>query len=289
MKDSSNYFYKKMPDENFFVDIFKKEHYSPGPAFNIHWHEHIQFFYFIEGEAMLSCSSNKIHVKADDIVIINREELHYCENLCNKLTYYIIRVDFSFLFSNQVDSCQTKFMAPLSQNLILFENLVRNDDDIVKCINKVIKEYFTKDIGFELAVKAYIYELIVQLIRKYVKRIFTREEFDLKVVNLRRFNTILKYIGDNFAGKISIDELAAMANVSKYHFCRLFKQITGKSAVDYINKLKIDKAIKLLCESNLNITEIALSCGFNDSNYFSRIFKKYKGISPVQFRKNKVQ
>jgi AraC-like DNA-binding protein len=286
MKDYSNYFYKKMPDENFFVDIFKNEHHNPGPAFGIHWHEHIQFFYFTKGEASLICNSKKINVKAHDIIIINSNELHYIENLCDNLAYYVIRVDLSFLFSNQVDSCQTKFMAPLSQNLILFKNLVRNDKNILNCVNKIIKEYFNKEIGFELAVKSYIYELIVLLIRGYIKKIFTEEEFNSQVNNLRRFNVILKYIENNFTQRTTISELAAMANVSNYHFCRLFKQITGKSAVDYINKLRIDKAVCLLCENDLNITEIALACGFNDSNYFSRLFKKHKNISPAEFRKN---
>lgn len=288
MKDYSNYFYKKMPDENFFVDIFKKEHHNTGPAFNLHWHEHIQFFYITKGEGILSCNSKKIKVKAQDIVIINSNEMHYIESLYDYLSYYVIRVGLPFLFSNQIDSCQTKFIAPLSQNLILFKPLVRNDNDILNCINKIIGEYFTKEIGFELAVKSYIYELIVLLIRGYIEKILTKEEFNSQVNNLKRFSDILKFIENNFTQKITISKLAAMANVSNYHFCRLFKQITGKSTIDYINKLRIDKAIDLLHENNLNITEIALNCGFNDTNYFSRLFKRYKNISPAKFRKNSI-
>ena len=79
-----------------------------------------------------------------------------------------------------------------------------------------------------------------------------------------------------------------MANMSDYHFCRLFKQITGKSAIDYINRFRVEKSLLLLRKSNCNITEIALSCGFNDTNYFSRTFKKYKHISPTQMRHKKL-
>lgn len=285
MKNHSNYFYKKMPDENFFVDIFKKEHHSPGPAFDIHWHEHIQFFYFTEGECILYCNSKKINIKANDIIIINSNELHYIESLCDNLAYYVIRIGLSFLSSDQIDSCQTKFIAPLSQNLILFKNLVRNDKSILNCIDKIIGEYFNKEIGFELAIKAYIYKLIVLLIRGYIEKIFTEKEFNFQVNNLSRFKIILKYMEDNFAQKITISELAAMANVSTYHFCRLFKQITGKSAINYINKLKVDKAACLLSKTDLNITEIGLACGFDDSNYFSRLFKKYKNMSPLEFKR----
>lgn len=285
MKDSSIYYYRKMPDENFFVDIFKKVENSPGATFDLHWHEHLQFYYFTKGEAIIICNSKKIKVKSHDLVIINSNELHYAESLCDDLVYYVIKVDLSFIFSNQIDSCQTKFIAPLAQNLILFKNLVSNDKDVLNCIDKIIREYFDKEIGFELAIKSCIYELIVLLLRRYVKKVFTEKEFNTQINNLKRFKGILEYVENNFTKKININELAAMANISNYHFCRTFKQITGNSAVYYINKLRIDKAVSLLSETDLNITEISLACGFDDSNYFSRIFKKYRIISPAEFKK----
>lgn len=273
-----------MPDENFFVDIIEVLHNKSGPIIGAHWHEHLQFFYFTQGKALLRCNSKQIDITAGDLAIINSNELHYYESLCNNLSCYIIRVDLAFLFSNQVDSCQTKFLIPLSQNLISFHNLVRNDKEIISCIDKIIKEYFKKDLGFELAIKSYIYKLIVLLIRKYVDKIFTHKEFDSRVSNLKRFNNILRYIEDNFTNQLTIGELASMSNMSNYHFCRLFKQATGKSTIDYINGLRIEKAMLLLKQSDYNITEIALSCGFDDTNYFSRLFKKYKNTSPSKIK-----
>lgn len=285
-KSKSNYFYKDMPGKNFFVDIFKKNYTKLGPVFYENWHEHIQFFYFIEGTALIRCNSKNIHVRANDFVIINSNELHYCENLCTNLTYYIIRFDLSFLFSKQVDSCQTKFMAPLAQNLILFKNLVRDNEDISECIKKIIEEYFSKQIGFELAIKSYLYKIIVLLLRNYVDKILTVKQFNSRINNLNRFKNILTYINNNFTEKITLDKLAEMAHISKEYFCRTFKQITGKSALEYITELRIQKATLLLQKSNLNITEIALNCGFGDINYFSRIYKKNMNISPLCYRKN---
>lgn len=285
MKDYTNYYYQKMPDEISYIYIAKFQQAKRGKGISTHWHEHMQFFYFTHGKALVKCNSVNIPVTSGDLVIINCNELHYCKSLCSDLSYYIIRIDLSFLFSSKIDSCQTKYMTPLAQNLILFKNLVRNDNDASKCINKIIEEYFTKNIGFELAIKSYIYELIVILIRKYVKKILTKKEFDFQYNNLKRFKKIINYIETNYTSQISITSLSSMGNMSRYHFCRLFKQITGKSAIDYINGLRIEKAAELLLESSCNITEIALSCGFNDTNYFSRVFKKYKHISPTQMRK----
>lgn len=283
-KSAENYFNKKMPDENFFVDIFEKNHHSVGTDLKTHWHEHIQFFYFTEGNALIRCGSKKIEVFAKDIVIINSTELHSIENSSVSLKYYVIRIDLTFLFSNQIDSCQTKFMTPLANNMILFENLIRNDPEFLKYIDEIIREYFSKEIGFELAIKGSIFKLIALLLRNYISKIYTPKELNSKVTKLKQFSEVLKYIENNYTKQISLDKLANLSHISTYHFCRLFKDSTGKTVTHYINDLRIKKAKVLLKDSNLNITEIALTCGFNDANYFSRIFKKNTSMSPSKMR-----
>lgn len=84
----------------------------------------------------------------------------------------------------------------------------------------------------------------------------------------------------------TVNELTNLAHISNYHFCRLFKQSTGKTVIEYINELRLRKAILLLKDSTLSITEIALLCSFNDANYFSRVFKNNIKMSPYQVRKN---
>lgn len=284
-KDYSNYYYKKMPDENFHVDIFKKEVKGPGPITDSHWHEHIQFFYFTEGNGFMICNSKRIDIQPKDVVVINGNELHYAESLSETLSCYIIKVDFSFLYSNHIDNCQTKFIAPLSNNYITFQNLIQGDEQICNCLENIIEEYFSDDIGFELAIKSGLYKLIVLLLRNYVDSYLTQKQFDARINNLIRMNKVFIYIDDNITQKISLHDLAVIVNISDYHFCKLFKQVTGKSTIDYINNLRINKAILLLNEGKYNITEVALACGFCDSNYFSRMFKKYEGTTPKNVKK----
>jgi AraC-like DNA-binding protein len=76
-----------------------------------------------------------------------------------------------------------------------------------------------------------------------------------------------------------------MLNISRHHFCRQFKNLTGKSAIDYINIVRIEKAYVLLKQGTLNVTEAAISTGFNNISYFSRLFKYYKKMSPSQVSK----
>ncbi|WP_058952759.1 helix-turn-helix domain-containing protein [Clostridium tyrobutyricum] len=149
-----------------------------------------------------------------------------------------------------------------------------------------INIYTSRQIGFEIAIKSYLYKLIVILLRNYIEEILTEKQFNLRINTLNRFKDVLSYIHNNFNKKITLDELSKITHFSKEHFCRKFKQITGSSTIEYINNLRIQRATLLLEKTDLNITEIALACGFEDINYFSRIYKKSKNMSPVNFRKH---
>lgn len=283
MKDTKNYYYKDMPNKNFGVDIILSQIFKFGSKLERHWHEHLQVFYFISGEGFLVCNKRCFNVFQGDVVIVNSRELHYLESLNDNLKFYIIRIDFPFLFSDEVDLCQTKYMSPLSENLILFKNLIKDDSDIVNCVKTIISEYFKKEIGYELAVKAHIYNLVVLLLRNYIYEFTTEKKSTFKISNFNRFNKVFEYIDNNYNKKICVTNLSIIAHVSDYYFCRLFKQMTGKTTIEYINEVRLKKSMELLKNRNINITEIAIQCGFNDVNYFSRLFKRKYGVSPTKF------
>ncbi len=272
-----------MPDKNFSVDIGLSKTWASGSNFKEHWHEHLQIFYFINGEGFLKCNKKSFNVVQGNVVIINSRQLHYFESLSDNLKFYLLRIDLPFLFSDQVDLCQTKYLSPLSENFILFENLIRNDDEIVDCIKTVLKEFFKKEIGYELAVKANLYNLVVLLLRNYLDESVTKKQLTFKINNFKRFYKVFDFIDNNYNKKIWVTNLANIAHVSTYYFCRIFKQMTGRTITEYINEVRLKKSIELLKNGNMNITEIAINCGFNDVNYFSRLFKKKHGVSPTKF------
>jgi AraC-like DNA-binding protein len=285
MKNLITYWLRKMPDSDFCVDIFKKNNVKRGGSIRLHWHEHLQFYYFVEGEALLECGHNRFEVSPGSIVVINSNELHYLESLSDDLEFYTIRIDPTFLFSNQVDLLQTKYLAPLASNRISFRNLIENDTGVLECVTKILQEYDSKEVGYELAMKASIYQLIVLLLRGYVCKILSEKEFKEKTCSLKHFNAILQFIEDNYDKKIRLKELADSANLSECHFCRIFKQITGKTLTNYVNEIRLEKAACFLKQIDLNITEIALKCGFDSISYFNRLFSKYYKKSPTEFRK----
>jgi len=256
--------------------------------FNCHWHENIELLYFIKGEAVIKCNSLELSAKKGDLIVVNSNDLHQgCCVSDEDVEYYCIIFDTSMFQSRHVDACETKYIGPLSQNRILFKNKIEKDKEVARCIHSFVKEYEAKQIGYEMALKATIYQLLVLLLRNHVQLVLSSKEYNIRMKNLDRFNNILEFIENNYSEKITIDQLCAMVNMSRFHFCRVFKSITEEPLGEYLNLLRINKAEALLKDGAVNVTEAAMSCGFDDMNYFSRMFKRYKKVAPSSIIKGR--
>ena len=263
-----------------FPIIFHYDRLKRESVFQKHWHEKMEFLYFQKGNGFVICNTKKIPVNPGVLVVINSNEMHYIESISQNLEYYCIIVDNLLFKAMHTDICETKYIDPIYHNLIIFNNRVENDKNINECINNIIEEFNLKQMGFELSVKSYLFRLIVLLLRNYTYLTLSPKEYNARIKNLNTINIVLQYIEKNYMENITVEKLSEMANLSKYYFLRLFKKTTGRSLIDYINFIRINKAEYMLEKTDGNITEIAFSCGFNDANYFSRVFRKYKGKPP---------
>ena len=99
-----------------------------------------------------------------------------------------------------------------------------------------------------------------------------------------RFGEVLSYVEENCAGQLTIRELARRAHMSESSLTRMFHRITGLAPMEHVIRVRIARARELLLRGDMRITEAAYECGFNDSNYFSRQFKKVVGMTPRSYR-----
>lgn len=95
----------------------------------------------------------------------------------------------------------------------------------------------------------------------------------------------INHIEKNYSNQFKIDELASKIYLSPHYFRKIFREVTGLTPVEYINKLRISKAIQLLRESDMTISQISETVGISEINYFSRLFRLVVGCSPSEFRK----
>ena len=145
-------------------------------------------------------------------------------------------------------------------------------------------EYSEKDICYKLPIRANIYHMMTALLRYYCG---SKNELDRMIYhNVLRLRPVINYIDEHFREKIYIEELSAMINVSPDYFTKMFKESIGKTPIDYINAMRVNSAMDLLCTTEMPMTEIADSIGFCNPNYFHKIFKQYMMTSPLAYRKS---
>lgn len=276
----------KLSDTSFPLTII--EHYKThlGPIFEGHIHEnHLQLFYFIEGHAIIYCNEKPYEITSPSIFLINSTQLHYGENPSNTLHYFVFRIDLNLLSSYGILGCQEKYISPLKDNLVLFENKISNNY-IFNLLETIIREYKNKLNGYELRLVCNIFDLLCELFRSHIKVSVSQKDADILTKKTKRLSRVFNYIENNYNSTISLKKLSEIAFMSEGYFCRMFKKTTGRTPTDYINRIRVEKAVMLLNQGICNVTEAAISVGFDDINYFCRVFKKYMKQSPTDYIKN---
>lgn len=138
--------------------------------------------------------------------------------------------------------------------------------------------------GYELVVFGRMYLLFEAI---YRNQLFTENEPQSRhgYRKIRQLRKVLDFIDKNYSQPITLEQLADAASMSPKYFCRFFSQMTHRTPMNYLNYQRIEHACYALSTGDLTVTEVAYACGFNDLSYFIKTFRKYKGVTPGQYRR----
>jgi YesN/AraC family two-component response regulator len=103
-----------------------------------------------------------------------------------------------------------------------------------------------------------------------------------------QLDSIVKHIQENYMGELTLDKLARLACMSRFSFCRAFKERFSQSFISYVNGIRLKNAGELLKDSRTSITEIAFSVGYRNSGHFNRVFKAVYKMSPREYRRKMI-
>lgn len=159
-------------------------------------------------------------------------------------------------------------------------------------INDIPAEAENKETCPEEIKKRYIREIENLKTRDDVRRWFREQEREFSrstgVDREKQSESVMEkakdYIRQNFQKDLTLDEVSKSVDISPYYFSKLFKQETGENFIEYLTRVRMKNAEKLLLDPSYSIKEICVMCGYGDPNYFSRIFKKYEGVTPSEYR-----
>ena len=244
------------------------------------FHEEIEIKYFYEGSSTLMINSELIRAKAGDIAVVNPYELHSNVDIAGSDgRYYLIIVGLDFVLDNQPELDMRRLLVSEGKKI---SNLISNDKRLQSIVLRVIEEMQNKEQHYKLIVRNLMSEFFALLIRNRLQGEESEKELHLDVNGARVISPALSKIHKDCGERLTVEELADLCYISKYHFCRVFKQVMGMTVVQYIVKYRVDLAEIMLRETNKSVNEVASFCGFSDESYFYRCFKRIKGRSPKQ-------
>lgn len=156
-----------------------------------------------------------------------------------------------------------------------------NNVELAGTINKLIKECMGDSITKDAIADLTLQELIIRIIQTQTAKRFDSE----KVLDINSpISPSIEFIKNNIRESISLKDLSDKACMSTTSFYRYFKRELGMSPIEYILNEKIKYAKKLLSNPNIHVNEVSYASGFEDCNYFIRLFKKHEGITPKQYQ-----
>lgn len=267
-----------------------------------HMHEFVQIVYMCKGKLKHVINNNAFDVYKGDIFIIPPYVPHYFIDSFEE-KYEIIEFEFIPEFINE------RFSGLLNKNkdtgfmdfaylepFLVAENEVKprlnlsgsTQIEVEKILNEVLLEYERKDTDFELIIKALLLKLLVIVGRAYKEKITGTQYDDVFARHRDALYNAIEFINTNYSKDITIDDVAKVAMLSQSYFRYLFKQITQKTFTEYINGLRVTKAVELLkTRPDMKVIDICYEVGFNNANHFNRVFRSETGATPMQVRKGR--
>jgi len=238
----------------------------------MHYHDDHELYYLVNGKMTYYVEDEIFRMDKGDFIFIPKNILHktdsedcmFTERMLLTITDDMFDEDTRFVF-DELAACKIIYIP--QNNLYEIEEL----------FHKLEQEYCKTNAHRDSMIKLYTIELLIHLCR--MKRSASQPISDSDKI----IYDISEYINTNFSQGLSLKFLSEYFAMSESHLSRKFKKVIGIGINEYITSVRITNAEKLLREKAYSITEISEMCGFNDSNYFSSVFKNMKGVTPYKF------
>ncbi len=257
--------------------------------YTTHSHDYHELFIITKGTAVHTVNQNKQQISAGDVFVLNNSNIQH--NFLNPVELELYNFIFipEHVFHQQSDLFQLEgyqslfVLEPFYSSKTGYKNYVHLSFKSLMELNllseSILKEYQEKKSGYKTIIKSKFLELVVKLTREYSGQVSQN-----LVPRFHGLSKAISYIEKNYTKTIHNEELAQKASLSTRQFLRIFKECYKSSPANYIIHLRLNHACNLLKSKDLKLRDIAFDCGFNDANYFSRLFSRHVGKSPSEYR-----
>jgi len=275
--------------DGFPISVERREPQAP---FGLHAHEFAEIVIITAGRGVHVTGKETYPLNAGDAFVIGgsrQHDYHSMENLC--LMNILFQPDKLNLRTNDLRALpgyNALFtLEPAWRRRHQFNGRLRLTSSelrvLMTYVNTLEEELATRKCGFKFMATAAFMQIVGYLSRCYAQA----KNPDSRA--LLRIGTAISHLESNYHEPINLDQLAAIAHMSKRNFVRSFQAAMGVSPIAHLIQLRVNRGASLLRRTELTVTEIAFQVGFSDSNYFTRQFRKLLGVTPGQCRKQHVR
>lgn len=247
-------------------------------SFLSHWHKEIELIYVSAGSCRINVGDQSFLAKGGDLVICDSGSIHYSDSYEEKNTLHFLIFDPGIISTVYEFS---RFTCPHVTRTQLEEyGLAVMLEELFKTVERELTE---RESYYQDIVKARLREFWYLLKRRLPRESSQTASYHKRTAQLYDFQKLLSYMEEHYNENITLEYAAEQMNFSPSHFSKIFKRLTGINFVNYVNMLRVEKAMELLQSTPKKMTEIGLSCGFNNVRTFNRVFKEVTGYTPSQF------
>lgn len=254
-----------------------------------HWHQDLEILHLQKGQIQLFINGTSYVPDENTIIFINREELHHLHSLAPGVLYDALVFPLEFLSFDTLDYCQQKYLLPLIQKQLMFPRFLNSKhpcyEPIAQQLREIEKLHKTFPTGYQLATKTALFQILTCLVQHDCLIADSDSAVTLNSKKVDLLREVSTYLETQVTQKISLEETAAHFYMSSNYFCKFFKKNFGCTYTNYLNELRLEKACHMLTDTTLPIMEISLLCGFDNLSYFNRLFRKKRGVTPSEYRR----
>lgn len=240
-----------------------------------HYHEFYEVYYLESGERYHLIDDKLYLLSPGQFIIFNPYQLHY--------SYGDENIAFSrlLLYFDKRIITHTNIAEGLRDISGAYQFDHKKNAELYLYLNHILNEQVHKNDYFIENMEHIANQFVIELLRnKSNKKIPSKNNLITKVIS---------YINLNYMKDINLKQISKHFYISQYHLCREFKLYTNNTVIQYINKIRIIHAQKMLFESNKKITVISSEVGFDSLTHFERVFKQTTNMTPSQYRKQNKQ
>lgn len=256
-----------------------QQHPQGTSCFKMHWHNRIEFIRMLSGEITVEFGDKSFFASSGDLIVIPPHQMHEGFAKTDAL-YNVIMFDIPMFYNSTHAS---KYVLERIYDGNLDFDVVTSNAVILSIIDEIT--YVRKDFKNQNAeiknvyLMSLVYNLIFQLCDNGIFSLNENRTSD-------KMRKIISYIEENYEYDLPISEISKQFGYTPTYFSQYFKDNFGITPHEYLKIYRLEKARKLLKETDKSVKEVAALCGFSDSNYFTRCFKKHFHYTPTFYVKN---